>query len=101
MARPKIQIDTQMMGKRIRLLRGKESQKQLGEILDFSQTTISQIELGDIRPSLEFLCNFCAYKNMPLEFVLFGSREIPFVDEETKRNIKFLIRKLETLLGKI
>ena len=101
MSNHKIQIDTQSIGKRIRLLRGKESQKQLGERLDVSQTSISQIELGDIRPSLEFLCNFCAYKKTSIEYVLLGIKQIPFVGEETKANVRTVIKNLEGLLDQI
>jgi transcriptional regulator with XRE-family HTH domain len=66
-------IDYKLLGKRIRHIRGSESQAEFAKKFFISQTDISRIERGEVRPALDLLYSICIYRNISLYWLLSGS----------------------------
>lgn len=80
--------DIKIVGQRIKMLRGNTTQKNFAETLGFHQTKLSQVELGNQKPSLNMLFAISATRNTSIDFILTGEDEPPPITEKVEKAVE-------------
>lgn len=65
-------MDYTTVGKRLRLIRGKEKQVDFAAKFELSQIDVSRFERGEVKPAHDFLYRLCIKTNVDLGWVLSG-----------------------------
>ena len=73
--------------KEIRIL-NKETQSELGKILNLSKATISKYESGDVEMSNDVLIAVSKHYNVSIDYILGISNDEDIVQQKTNNNIK-------------
>ena len=66
--------ELESLGRRIRELRGKQTQKAFGERYRVNQDMLSRYELGRTPPPLHFLIDLCSDHQKSLDWLVFGDQ---------------------------
>lgn len=64
------------------------TQKQLGEMLDVSDKTVSKWEQGDVAPDITILTSLAKALNVSVNEILYGEKEEPKIEDE--KSLKLL-----------
>ena len=89
------------MGNRIRELRKQKgiTMKQLGEVVDLAESTISQYETGKRQPDNETLLRLGEYFEVTVGYLLGVEEQIPAV--LTEKDHRDIAKDLEALMSKL
>ena len=89
------------MGNRIRELRKRKgiTMKQLGEVVDLAESTISQYETGKRQPDNETLLRLGEYFEVTVGYLLGVEEQIPAV--LTEKDHRDIAKDLEALMAKL
>ena len=81
MKNPKIIINKSAIGKRFKSLRAEKSQADFSEMLNSNPTSISLIEQGKIKPTLEVLTAMSLIYHTTIDFLIHGVDEPAHIEE--------------------
>lgn len=67
-----------VIGKRLKSLRGELSQGEMAKRLDITQAYLCEIEKGKRTPSFDLLCSFAEKLNTSISFLVGENKDFPF-----------------------
>jgi len=65
-------LNKKNVGKRIRKLRGDMNQRDFAKLSGFTQPYLSGVEIGRVKPSLDFLFFLCDFCDTTMDYILRG-----------------------------